>query len=162
MTDFPDNARMCGTCFRMLEGVQVTGPTGVRGPYYRHSTQDLPEDHPAVPIPVVRELVLARCDFCNANVPLAEGWVVPCKDFAVIVLGNQDHWSIGDWQACPTCASVIAAGDWGEAVRRMVQGWRKRNPETGTIADQVAEMIASMATGVRENITGAPYKETNT
>lgn len=156
MTESNDpEARACAVCARVLD--RVVAPDRVTTTGYKHSDADLPEDHPAVPVPYAAVNLRGRCDFCFVEHPT---WQIPARRFDYDSI--PDAGSADNWAACDTCAGYIAADRW-TALRRYVLA-RYVSGEAPSKNMTIAELDTALGRlwrQLRQNITGAPVRRSS-
>lgn len=132
---------ICQTCRQVL-----SKHTRGQSVHYEHGEQDLPNNHPAIPIEAPADY-LGRCDFCNGGIP---AYLVPARDFRLP--GSETDWSQGDWAACVECAPLIERNEWSALIRRIVDLYE---PAHGyPMSDIGRSSMRAMYRSLRKNITG--------
>lgn len=135
--------RVCAVCGRVLDFYD-----GEDTRSWLHSLQDrVPEDHPAVPVPLSDTEMIGRCDFCNVDFPR---WVVPARSFEVL----PGAMSNGDWAACDTCCEMISNRRWESIIRRAADHSAYREVMSQAA---VRASLATLYSRLKRNITGEPY-----
>lgn len=165
-----EDRKVCAVCGRILNSYDP--PEGDRS--WLHTFADLPEDHPAVPVPVGAEIIArTRCDFCNDDNP---AWEIPATSFIIpgltveladITAGNGSR---GNWAACDPCAQLIARNEWTALRRRVLTAasahttggadgnstGHSTDGSTGGVDGQLARLYRLL----RRHITGPPRQST--
>ncbi len=126
----------CAVCARVLDAVTTPPKYGFLGvTSYRHGLADLPEDHPAVPVPPDQVHTAARCDFCSADDP---AWIVPARSFRL--------------EAVPQAHSVEA---WAALRRRVLAAFARREQVTPGMAAGLNRLYKQL----RANLLGPPIRK---
>lgn len=137
--------KICATCGHLLERATREGVTG-----WVHIAELLGQgDHLAVPIDYDERYLTSSCDFCNADVPLAERHFLPVNDFTVALpIGGplKSFTSRGGYNSCPVCADLVRQEDWDGMLTRY-----------GGLHPEHAAVLAALEIiwgAVRKNTTG--------
>lgn len=128
--------KVCGVCGQVLDR---------RGPDEWLHSRELAglSDHIAVPVNYEDIPVRTMCDFCYDEVPIAQAWTLPAKDFLVPIVG---HVSAGSWACCSVCAAIVKRGAWEEIIARVATR-KPLNLPTRTFMRRLFRRLESNITG---------------
>jgi hypothetical protein len=146
----PEDQHCCAVCGLMLD---LFEPASQRLPSaWVHPTQDLPEDHPAVPVRVADlPSIRSHCDFCSADAPR---WIVPARSFTEPFLPGATlaGSSVGAWAACDVCVDYIRLDRWNALQKRVLS-------LLGSNELAMAERaLSKLYRLLRSSITGSPER----
>lgn len=145
MTAFGPKPMACRRCRRVLD--HITTDEGVT---WIHTVQDAATaDHEPDAAPYEEVDVLPRCDFCNADTPDMERWVLPVRDYRVAPM----HMNDGSFSMCPDCHAVYSPVDFGPIAQRVLDAFLSR----GEFVDPRAIVLSLSQTW--QNIIALPYRE---
>lgn len=143
-TDEPPH-RTCAVCARVLNSIVDQEDGSVT---YMHALQDLPEDHPAVPVEPDEVQTEHQCDFCFMDKPV---FVIPARAFEVP--GQPGVMTGENWAACGACAALIDRNQWTGLLRRVAESWETRHGFQ--ILPEARTSLGATYRALRKNINGS-------
>lgn len=110
-------------------------------------------DHIAIPVERHEVKVRVVCDFCFADVPSGEAWMIPSRDFMMPFINVM---SVNGFCACSTCKDLIAADEWAGLIDRAAKTHLTMNPLNPPPEADVKRWLTALYNKLRDNLTGPP------